>query len=201
MDKEKLRKLIINTWKEGNSKFHDQKGSIDYDADLEEWLDIIENDINELCDGENLSPQETNMIKVSLVKEKSNFKKQVANNPESSQKIMRKLYGNDINVYESFYIVLLDVKNNTIGYAKISQGGLYESTVDLRLVAKYALDTLANSVIICHNHPSGNPNPSIADNELTNKIKDGLQTLKIALLDHIIITDKSYYSYVEHGKL
>ena len=88
-----------------------------------------------------------------------------------------------------------------MGYAKISQGGICGTMVDVRLVAKYAIETLATSVILVHNHPSGNLNPSYEDDKLTKAIQKGLELLNIKLIDHLIISQENYFSYNEEGKL
>ncbi len=106
-------------------------------------------------------------------------------------------------IYESFYIMLLNRANNTIGYARISQGGVSGTTVDPKIIAKYAVDSLASSIILVHNHPSGNMQPSSQDINITKKIKDGLKLLEIEVLDHMIISgiDSSYYSFTDEGVL
>lgn len=89
--------------------------------------------------------------------------------------------------------------NNTIGYAKISQGGVAGTVVDVKIIAKYAIDTLASSVILAHNHPSGNTQPSRADKDITQKIKDSLKLFDISVLDHIILTEDEYFSFADEG--
>lgn len=113
----------------------------------------------------------------------------------------RKFYFEDINIYESTFICLLDQGNNIKGYAKISQGGVCSTVIDPIIVAKYAIDVCAKGVILCHNHPSGNTNPSEADKAVTAKIKAGLKLFEITLLDHIIITSESYLSFADEGLL
>ena len=96
-----------------------------------------------------------------------------------------------------FYVVMLNNANNTIGYTKISQGGITGTVVDVRLIAKHALECLATSVILIHNHPSGNSKPSSADKLITEKIKHGLALLDIRVLDHIILTENTYFSFAD----
>lgn len=111
----------------------------------------------------------------------------------------RNFYHDDIEIYESFFIILLNKAINTIGWAKISQGGISATLVDTALVAKYAIESLAKYVVLVHNHPSGNTSPSSHDNILTKKIKEGLKLFDICLLDHVIITKDSHYSYSDEG--
>ena len=107
----------------------------------------------------------------------------------------------DIDIYESCFILLLNAANNTIGYAKISQGGITSTVVDVRIIAKYAIEALAVSVVLAHNHPSGNLNPSEPDKRLTQKVKETLNVMDIKLMDHLIITTNGYYSFADSGML
>jgi DNA repair protein RadC len=120
---------------------------------------------------------------------------------------VRQFYGSDIEIVESFFIVLLNNQNNTIGWVKISQGGITGTLVDIRILAKYVLDALATAVILVHNHPSGTLRPSNADKDLTKKIKDGLGLLDVKVLDHLIVVPKDsndqrdYFSFADEGIL
>jgi DNA repair protein RadC len=118
-----------------------------------------------------------------------------------AERFARQFYYEDIEIYESFFLIFADRANNTTGYAKISQGGVAGTVVDLKIVAKLAVDYLACGVILCHNHPSGNLNPSSADLEITRKAKEGLRLLDITVLDHLILTAESYYSFADQGRL
>lgn len=103
--------------------------------------------------------------------------------------------------HEECHLLLLDVKNQFMGHHVVSRGGISESTVDIRLVLRHALITGAPNLILAHNHPSGNPNPSRQDDELTLRIQKACHTLSLRLLDHIIIGDNTYYSYADEGKI
>ena len=110
----------------------------------------------------------------------------------------KQLYSDDIHIYESFFIICLKPSGKVIGYSKISQGGIGGTLVDIRLICKYALDSLASGIILAHNHPSGNLKPSLADESITKKIKQALDLFDINLLDHLILTDEGYYSFAEN---
>ena len=110
-------------------------------------------------------------------------------------------WGDDIEIYESFFILLLDRANNPIAWAKISQGGVSGTIVDLRIILKYAIDVLASGVICAHNHPSGSLKPSDADRNMTTKMKNALMLLDIQLLDHLIVTSAGYYSFADEGEI
>lgn len=119
-----------------------------------------------------------------------------------AEKFARQFYHDDIAIYESAFIILLNSSNTTIGWAKIAQGGISTTIVDVRLVAKYAIDALATSVIFVHNHPSGTLKPSIQDDRLTRKMSEGLALLDIRLHDSLIIAPQSgFYSFNDEGRL
>lgn len=136
-----------------------------------------------------------------LKKNKSDFEKVKITSSKDAYNVIRKFYYDDISIYESFFILMLDRANNTIAYAKISQGGIVGTVVDLKIIAKYCIDSLCSSVILAHNHPSGNLKPSIQDKEITKKIKDGLNLLEVTTFDHLILTEESYYSFSDNSEL
>ena len=137
----------------------------------------------------------------SLKYTKTDIQKTKVTTSESASNVIRKFYFDDINIYESFFILLLNRANNTTGFAKISQGGTAGTVVDIKIIAKYAVDSLSPNVIICHNHPSGDKRPSDADLNITRRIKDALLLLDIKLIDHIIITENDFYSFADNGDL
>src|SRR5690606_26145316 len=102
---------------------------------------------------------------------------------------------------EFFYVLLLNRANECLGVAKISEGGLTSTVVDIREIFQLALKTNATAIILAHNHPSGNIQPSEADNIITRKVSEAGKLLEIILLDHIILTKDSYFSYADEGKL
>jgi DNA repair protein RadC len=104
----------------------------------------------------------------------------------------------DLN-HEEFWILTLNRKNCVISEYRISEGGLTSTVVDQRKIFKLAIDDKSTGVILFHNHPSGNKQPSEADNQLTRKLKDGGKILDISVLDHIIVTQNSYFSYADEG--
>ncbi len=103
--------------------------------------------------------------------------------------------------HEEFWLLYLNRSNKILSRHKLSQGGISGTVTDVRLLIKKALELLASSVIICHNHPSGNLDPSEADTRITQKIKEAAGYFDISLLDHLIITDNGYYSYADNGML
>jgi DNA repair protein RadC len=101
--------------------------------------------------------------------------------------------------HEEFWLLMLNRANKVLGRFKVSQGGLSGTVIDTRIILKKALDNLASSIIVCHNHPSGNKQPSDADVKITEKLKKAAEMLEIKLLDHVIIADKSYFSFADEG--
>lgn len=103
--------------------------------------------------------------------------------------------------HEEFWILFLNNANNIIETYKQSQGGITGTVVDIRLIFKKAVQLHSVGLIICHNHPSGKLNPSVADKQLTEKINNAAKILDIKLLDHIIITENDYFSFADEGLL
>lgn len=119
--------------------------------------------------------------------------------PEDVFNYMHNLIG-DIQ-YEEFWVIFLNKKNKILSSKKISQGGITETIVDLRLILKYALSKLAINIIICHNHPSGICVPSQEDMNLTTKVKNAAEMVDIKLLDHVIICNEQFYSFTKNDLL
>ena len=103
--------------------------------------------------------------------------------------------------HEELWIALTNRSSLVIEKVKISQGGISETSADLRIILKAAINALAVGIILCHNHPSGNPRPSRQDDLLTQPLRDAARLLEIQLLDHIVLADGSYYSYSDEGTL
>jgi DNA repair protein RadC len=103
--------------------------------------------------------------------------------------------------HEEFWILFLNRSNRVIGRMRLSQGGISGTVTDVRMVMKKAIEYLASGIIVCHNHPSGNLNPSESDARITQKIREAGQLMDIQLLDHLIVTDKDYYSFADNGSL
>lgn len=103
--------------------------------------------------------------------------------------------------HEEFWILYLNNANKIIEQYQISKGGITGTLVDVRLTLRKALEVGAVSLILAHNHPSGNLNPSEADKQLTKKLKAAAESLDIKILDHIIVTEKSYFSFADEGLL
>ena len=103
--------------------------------------------------------------------------------------------------HEEFWALFLNNSNKVVAKNQISKGGLTATVVDVRLLFKRALELAAVAIIVCHNHPSGKLQPSDADQQLTQKINEAGTTLDIKLLDHLIITEKAYFSFADENLL
>jgi len=116
--------------------------------------------------------------------------------------LLKKLWNeNTIEMQEQFKVLLLNRSNKVIGVYEASSGGLTGTVADPRLILAAAIKSLAVSIILSHNHPSGNLKPSKADEELTQKIKVAASYHDIRVIDHIIITSEGYYSFADEGLL
>lgn len=116
---------------------------------------------------------------------------------ETINHIMKPIIGDA--EHEEFWLICLNRSNRVIKKHKISQGGLTGTVVDTRIILKKALDSLSSSIIVSHNHPSGNTQPSDADITITKKIKSAAEIMEIKLLDHVILTKDSYFSFADDG--
>ena len=112
----------------------------------------------------------------------------------------RQFYFDDIEIFESFFMITMNRANIITGYVKISTGGTCGCIVEPMIVGKFALDSLAHSIILVHNHPSGNIQPSAADKDITKRIGKALDLFQIKVADHIIITKDNYFSFADYGE-
>ncbi len=103
--------------------------------------------------------------------------------------------------HEEFWIILLNRANKVILTQKLSMGGISGTVADPKLIFKSAIEHKVSSIILCHNHPSGNLKPSSADLELTKKLSSGARLLDMQVLDHLIFTDTGYVSFADEGWL
>ncbi|WP_430971708.1 RadC family protein [Sunxiuqinia rutila] len=103
--------------------------------------------------------------------------------------------------HEEFWILLLNRSNTVIDKFMVSQGGITGTVIDVKLILKTALEKLACSLILCHNHPSGNCAASEADKKVTRRIKDAAELMEITVLDHVIIAHDQYLSFADEALL
>jgi DNA repair protein RadC len=101
--------------------------------------------------------------------------------------------------HEEFWIIYLNNSNKVIHKSQLSKGGITGTVADIRMIFKLAFEYHATSIILCHNHPSGKLKASECDIQLTKKIKDAGNVLDVKVLDHVIITETGYYSFIDNG--
>ena len=102
---------------------------------------------------------------------------------------------------EYFKVLFLNQSSQVLGYTLISEGGITDTTVDVRVILQAALLTNSVAIILAHNHPSSSMKPSRQDMEITKQVKDAAQLMRIKVLDHLILTDAGYYSFADEGQL
>ena len=134
---------------------------------------------------------------------------------KSTSKSRNKIYGSEdaykyllltykkgtICYKEYFKVLFLNQANQFLGYTLISEGGITETSVDVRVILQAALLTNSVAIILAHNNPSGNLKPSRQDMELTKQVKDAARLMRITVTDHLILTDAGYYSISDEGQL
>lgn len=103
--------------------------------------------------------------------------------------------------HEEFWVLHLSRAGRVQSEELISKGGQFQTTVDVKLIAKSVIDRLSSAVILCHNHPSGNMTPSAADDQLTRRIQEVCKIVDVPVLDHVIVGPTGFYSYRDEGKL
>lgn len=118
---------------------------------------------------------------------------------KNANEFLKTIWEDDIEYRERFYVVYLNRNSNILGYNLISMGGSSATVVDIKMVLQPAILLHASSIILAHNHPSGNLNPSDSDKLLTRKIIEAGRFLDIPVYDHIIITKDSYFSFMDEG--
>ena len=120
---------------------------------------------------------------------------------QHSYDILLNNWSDQIEFVEEFNLLLLDRANRVLGFYNVSKGGQTSTVVDAKVVFTAALKMKASYIVLSHSHPSGNINPSLADIQLTKKLVEGAKLLDLRVLDHIIVTPYSYYSFADEGKL
>ncbi|MDR0844588.1 MAG: DNA repair protein RadC [Tannerella sp.] len=131
----------------------------------------------------------------------------------ASEPLQRHVILSSKNAYQLFHPLVCDLPHEEMWVAmtnhaakvlekvKISQGGMGETSADIRLILKVAINALCTGIVLCHNHPSGNEQPSLQDDRLTYQLEKAAGLMNIRLLDHIIICDNTFYSYADEGRL
>lgn len=164
---------------------------------------LAELNISELCSikGVGIAKAVSIVAALELAKRKQGEEHQVE--LIGSSKDVYHFFGPQLEAkaYEEFWMLMLNRRNQIIRPYRISEGGISGTVADPKKIFKAALENNACSIILCHNHPSGNLNPSSADRSLTKKLKSAANQLDIQLLDHIIVALGGYYSFADNGDL
>jgi DNA repair protein RadC len=148
--------------------------------------------------------QEQNTFKVAEVEVsyKSNYniteRPKINSSQDAYRILMQHWQLGKIELLEEFKVILLNTSNRVLGIVDISVGGVQGTLADPKIIFSVALKTNSSKIILAHNHPSGNLNPSDADKRLTEKLKEGGKLLDIEVYDHLIITKHSYYSFADN---
>lgn len=115
--------------------------------------------------------------------------------------VLRPLMASDMQIRELFHALYLNRLNRVVAAYKIGVGGVAGTVADLKLIYFGAIHHLASGIVLCHNHPSGNPRPSQADIQLTRKAREAGKLFEIMVLDHIILTSDGYFSFADEGMM
>ena len=126
------------------------------------------------------------------------FESVYLNNCSETLKLIRKFYGDDIEIHQSCFAIFTDAHYHTLGYAKIGQGGRSGFETDPLIIAKIATDVLASSVLVVHNHVNDDLTITDEEVEMTNRIRNTLNAMGIILFDHMIITKNYYTTFRTH---
>lgn len=137
-------------------------------------------------------------IDITFKEEKIAFN-QVRSSKDAYQFIKDVLF-EGIEIQEHFVVLFLSQSNQILGYYRHSKGTINSTQVDIELVMAVAIKSLSKAMIVSHNHPSGNKNPSEADRNMTKKLKQAAALFDISVLDHVIATNDGYYSFADSGE-
>jgi DNA repair protein RadC len=138
-------------------------------------------------------------IKIRYNRSKKTFLGKVTNSKDSYDFLKKVFDKNTIELQESFVVLYLNRANQILGYYKHSIGGIAGTVADPRIIFATGVASASSGIILSHNHPSGNLTASQADLDITRKLKEGGKLLEIQLLDHVIVTNTSYYSFADEG--
>lgn len=153
---------------------------------------------------ETLNKNWQNVSEIELIyktKVKNFERPQIKSSKDAYKLVLSAWDHNKIEFFEQFKVLLLNQAHKALGIYEISSGGIAGTVVDIRLIFSSALKANATSLMMIHNHPSGNLTASEADKQITRKVKEAGRLLDITLLDSLIITTESYYSFADEGAL
>src|SRR5689334_23657978 len=141
-------------------------------------------------------------VEITVSYKPNNQHKHVVNSSRDAYLVFKGFFSGDtISLQEQFAVMYLNRAGRVIGVFKLATGSMTRVVCDIRLVLAIALKTAATSIMLCHNHPSENIEPSVEDTQLTTQIKEAAKLMNVTLLDHLIITRDTYYSFADDGIL
>lgn len=166
------------------------------------WNELAKYSIEDLCKFKGIGEAKAISIITALeIGRRRNSQKILERNKISSSKDAAIVFQQQIGDLpnEEFWVMFLNQGNRIIKTEQISRGGITQTSVDVRVIFKRALELMTTAIILSHNHPSGNLTPSPADKSITKKIKEGASLLDIQVLDHVIVSQKNYFSFADEG--
>lgn len=120
---------------------------------------------------------------------------------ETAYKVLKPYFAEEMEYKELFYVIYLNRANKVLGVHKISEGGCSGTTADGKIIFQGALLANAQAIILAHNHPSGNTKPSKQDIEFTKRLSQFGNYIELPVLDHVILSEESFYSFADNGEL
>ncbi|UQB69784.1 JAB domain-containing protein [Epilithonimonas zeae] len=141
-----------------------------------------------------------NEIKLSYSR-KGNCERLISSSRDAVKVFKEHFDSDEIDYRESFFALYLNQANKVLGIKKISECGISSTLVDVRIVMQAGLLCNASGIIVAHNHPSGNLKPSSSDVKMTDQIKEACKVMSMSLLDHVILTSDSHYSFADDGMI
>lgn len=146
--------------------------------------------------------QQNQIAEISISYTPSRYNQSKIQTTEDAYDVLKEFFAQGtIALQEQFVVMYLNAGHNVLGIYTASKTGITRTVADIRLILGVALKTASTAMIIAHNHPSGNLNPSVADEVITKKLKDAAALLDVNLLDHLIVSDKGFYSFADEGKM
>ena len=146
------------------------------------------------------SQQKAYEIRLKKIKSNNDIMKKIKTSNDAYE-YAKSFWSDDIGIYESMFMILMNQAGMTTGWAKISQGGTCQTTFDIKILCKIAIDSLAQQIILVHNHPSEGLKPGEEDKKITENAKNALKMFDIKLTDHLIITESGYFSFTDNALL
>lgn len=157
-------------------------------------------DLNELDSKLKTLKKEFQVREIDITFKKEKIAYNRVGSSSDAYKFIKDVLFEGMEVQEHFVVLFLSQSNQIIGYYRHSKGTINSTQVDIELILAVAIKTLSKAMIVSHNHPSGNKNPSDADRRMTKKLKQAAAVFNISVLDHIIVTSDDYYSFADNGE-